>query len=46
MSERNVNVDCNSKGKHLFSHIPHFDPHESSIRDWHLNVDSAINNAN
>ena len=38
-------VDRNAKVKHLFSHIPPFDPHDSSIRDWLLNVNAAVNNA-
>lgn len=38
-------VDRNAKVKHLFSHIPHFDPNDSSIRDWLENVNSAVNNA-
>ena len=38
-------VDRNAKVKHLFSHVPNFNPNESSIRDWLLNINSAVDNA-
>ena len=38
-------VDRNAKVKHLFNHIPKFDPVTSSIREWLLNFNSAVNNA-
>ena len=38
-------VDRNAKIKHLFNHIPKFDPSESSVREWLQNFNSAVNNA-